>query len=391
MENRTSNQLQVREYTDWDSLPQSATSLLNDTYRPVPWLSVDWFKLLFDSGMDDARSLRLFTLHQGNGSESQIVALLVGRTPACPNGSIMRRRPISSNSISGLTGFQTHGFGLIISPCLDSATAWGEFISYLSSLQPSPCTLDFACLGTDPEKLNDIIDAFRRTRFKCYSYPIFTRRHQNTTGQSFHDYVASRPPKPRSLIKKQYLRKERKIDRDFRSEFRVFIKPAETGDAVAAYHRVAEASWKPAERFPHFMSSLISLGLASGFLHLYALFLDDHPVSTAVVFLDDRNATIFRNDYDPEYSTYSIGAVLLCKMMRHLLDEQGIDRLDCGRDDEYYKKIWASELETVYGIVAYDTSTTIGLRGCIRHQYELFTSGVKTGLLRLIGRPRMTS
>jgi len=336
--------------------------------------------------MDDDRRLRLFGLERGPDGNREAVALLAARSPACPNGSIMNRRPIGLHSISALTGFQTHSFGIIAAPDCDRATAWEMLVGHLTSLEPSPGIVDLACLGTDPDELARVMARFQLTRFTPCLYANFSRRYEITRGQSFDDYVASRPPTPRSLIKKQYMRKERKIEREFRAEFRVFTTGDDTPGARDAYDRVAAASWKPPERFPRFMSSLIELGLAEGFLRLFVLSLDDEPVATALVFIDGKNATIFRNDYDPNYSQYSVGAVSLCKTLRYLLDEEGIDRLDCGRDDEEYKRIWASGLETVHGIVAYDRATVTGARGLLQHRLEQLRSATKAGVLRVAGR-----
>ena len=366
----------VQEFTDWDALPERYAPLLAQAQVPVPWLTVHWFKLIFELGMDDNRRLRLFGLEVPTANGMLPVALLAARSPACPNGTIMHRRPIHPHSLSAVTGFQSHVFDLLVAPDFDRGRAWEAFGRHLCATGTLLHTIDLACLGPDYVTAHTVARSLRRRGFRPYVYRNFERRFQRELDDTFAAYASSR----RAV--KEYLRKERKLDREFDTQFAVFDDTADVEKARADYKEVAEASWKPPERFPEFMDALISQGLASGFVRIFAFYIDHQPVATVFAFVHDHNATLYRNDYNPDWYRRSVGSVCLCKALRHLIDEERIKSLDCGRDDEGYKQYWASSVETIYGVVAYNLMTSTGARGWVLHQIDR----TKTAIKFLIGK-----
>ena len=63
----------------------------------------------------------------------------------------------------------------------------------------------------------------------------------------------------------------------------------------------------------------------------------------------------------------SPGTVLTALMLRHLLDNEHVARIDFGRGDDAYKQGWAAERRQRVGVLLVDPWRPAGLMALLRH------------------------
>jgi CelD/BcsL family acetyltransferase involved in cellulose biosynthesis len=82
--------------------------------------------------------------------------------------------------------------------------------------------------------------------------------------------------------------------------------------------------------------------------------------------------------HDEAFKAHSPGTVLTAMMIRHLLDNERVTRIDFGRGDDAYKQGWAVERQQRVGVVLVDPGRPAGLVALLRHRFGgIVASGLK--------------
>jgi hypothetical protein len=178
-------------------------------------------------------------------------------------------------------------------------------------------------------------------------------------------YLAARPSALRHTVE----RKGRRAARDTR--FTLLTDPGPALEAgIDAFHAVRAGSWKPAEPFPEFDAALMRAAAAAGVLRLGTLHrvADGAPLAAQYWILDQdgTRATVPKLFHLEAERAASPGTVLTAMMVRHLITEGRVRRLDFGRGDDAYKAHWVSDRGQLIGLLLADPRHPAGLAALAR-------------------------
>ncbi len=149
-------------------------------------------------------------------------------------------------------------------------------------------------------------------------------------------------------------RKERKMEK----EFNVQIGLAENRDEVSVrmdhFIEQHQNRWSQRQRpgafysdaFCAFHKKVSERFFEKGYLKLYYLELNQKPVASYYLFNYNNAVLFYLSGFDPVYSRYSPGAVLMGRVIRDAI-YQGMDEFDFMRGESDYKFKWTTEKRVV--------------------------------------------
>ena len=192
-------------------------------------------------------------------------------------------------------------------------------------------------VGDDDPSVTDLQRALEAAGCHCERNFRFYNWILRLEGESFADYLASRPSRLRNTIR----RKQRKLQRDHDLEIRLHIGE-EAPHAMRDYHTVYRASWKANEQYEDFLDGMVERFSRAGATRLGVLHADGQPIAAQLWFVMYRKASIFRLAYDEKWRSYSPGSILTSHLMRHVIDIDGVEEVDFLTGNEAYKQEWMS-------------------------------------------------
>ena len=304
-------------YTDWNQLPESANALFDGGSRVSIFFSRPWFENLTTTVIPDDQSLLLACVIEGDG----ILAIL----------PLVR----SGNHLFSLTHLYSSLYGLLLVPhdqqeilqCL----VQGIKKMPVDSIRLGPVAED------DPELLM-LHQVMESSGFEYHRRFRFYNWIHRVQGQSFEDYMASRPSRVRNTI----ARKQRKLKRECGYEIRLYTDQF-LQQALADYNAVYRASWKAFEQFDDFIEGLAYSLSAAGWLRLAILYIEDKPAAAQFWFVAHGKASIFKLVYDDAWKQYSPGSILISYLMEHVIEIDKVEEIDFLTGNDAYKQDWMSE------------------------------------------------
>ena len=209
-----------------------------------------------------------------------------------------------------------------------------------------------------------LADALRRAGLFVTSTFNSGTWYEDTAGLSFAEYAAARP----SQLLNTWRRKRRRIESGGRLTKSFFGENVPIDQAVADYEIVYAASWKPPERFPHFVPALIRLAAELGALRLGFYYIDGSPAAVQFWIVWNDRAVICKLAHDKRFDDLSLGTLLTMDMFERVLSEDRPREISLGRGDDAYKMLWLPRRRERWGITAANPRTLRGLRLGIRRR-----------------------
>lgn len=304
-------------YTDWDQLPESADELFAQGAQDSIFLSRPWFENLAAAGLDEKQSLVLACVVSGD----KVLAILPLIKSAGTTGYALKhrytpfysllladaeQRRILDYLVQGLSRLSVHS--LLLEPVADDDRS-------INGLQRSLETAGFSC--------------DRSFRFYNWIYRV--------QGQSYADYIASRPARLRNTI----ARKKRKLEREHGYEIRLFSGD-EVPQAMSDYYAPYNASWKANEQYAGFLDGIVASFSRPGWSRLAVLYVQDKPIAAQLWFVLHGKASIFRLAYDETWKSYSPGTILTSFLMEYVIDVDRVREIDFLTGNDAYKQDWMS-------------------------------------------------
>lgn len=136
-------------------------------------------------------------------------------------------------------------------------------------------------------------------------------------------------------------------------------------EALLAYERVYEKSWKVREPFPQFMPGLVRASAGRGWLRLGLAWLHDQPVAAQVWIVANGKASIYKLAHDEAFKTYAPGTLLTALLMQHVIDKDKVTEVDYLIGDDAYKRTWLSDRRERWGLIAYNVRVKSGVLGLL--------------------------
>jgi CelD/BcsL family acetyltransferase involved in cellulose biosynthesis len=185
--------------------------------------------------------------------------------------------------------------------------------------------------------LGELRAGARQAGLLVLRFDHFGNWHEDVANLDWSAYLLGRPGALRETIRRRLRRAEQRSD----ARFDLFTRPEQMEQAVAAFESVYRRSWKDTEPFPAFNAALIRTTAASGWLRLGVWSIGAEPVAVQFWVVTGGTAIVLKLAHDEAFKAHSPGTVLTALMLRHLLDQEHVSRIDFGRGDDAYKQGWA--------------------------------------------------
>ncbi len=237
-------------------------------------------------------------------------------------------------------------------------------VEKIASERPQWDRLMFHALDPLQSYFAPLASALSRCGYSVETYCQFGTWYENTAGMSFRDFLARRPSQLRNI----YKRKLAGIERQASLAFKLYHIGAGLEEAISDYEAIYRQSWKQPEPHPLFVANLARFCARLGALRLGILSVDGRPAAAQLWIVWRGEATIFKLAHDQVWDRFSIGTLLTMRMMERVLDDDRPQRVDFGRGDDAYKRLWLPHRTERWGIIAVNWRTPRGFVAALRQR-----------------------
>lgn len=202
-----------------------------------------------------------------------------------------------------------------------------------------------------------------RSGLRVLRFAHFGNWYEDVAGLDWSAYLLRRPGALRETIRRRLRRAERLEG----ARFDLFTSPREMDGAAAAFESVYARSWKEPEPYPAFNVALMRAMAQPGWLRFGLWSIGGEAVAVQFWVLRDNTAIVLKLAHDEAYKAHSPGTVLTALMLRHLLEQEHVARIDFGRGDDDYKQGWAAQRRQRIGLLLVNPWRASGASALLRH------------------------
>lgn len=184
----------------------------------------------------------------------------------------------------------------------------------------------------------------------------------DTAGLSYGDYLQRVPssfPGTSEKRRQAFLRKGS-------GSISIAASEAELDAQIDAYQRVYAESWKVPEPFPDFIPGLIRLAARRGWLRLGIVRVGDEPAAAQLWFVVEGRALIYKVAYVERFNKLSVGSILSCALLDHVISVDRVREVDFLSGDDAYKAKWMFARRDRHTLLAFNPWRWRGLIGALR-------------------------
>jgi len=212
-----------------------------------------------------------------------------------------------------------------------------------------------------------LLDAQEKAGWRgVHMYFCFGNWIHDTNGQTYDNYLASRPSKLRNTIR----RKQQKFVPGSKGELSLITGSHELDTGIDQFNTVYRNSWKMEEPYPDFIPALVRLAAARGWLRLGIATYNTLPVAAQIWLIHNGTAYIYKLAYDDNFKSLSPGTVLTAFMFENVMNNDNVTRIDYLSGDDVYKRDWMSTRRERHGIAAYNPATFRGFFDLALHRLK---------------------
>jgi len=124
----------------------------------------------------------------------------------------------------------------------------------------------------------------------------------------------------------------------------------------AAYEQIYAASWKPEEGHPALLRAFAEAEGAGGRLRMGIARIEGVPVAAQYWTVEDGTAFIHKLAHVEDSLKASPGTLLSAALFRHVIEVDGVKRVDFGTGNDGYKRDWMNRHEPLWRIEAFNPS-----------------------------------
>ncbi len=326
-------------------LPPAARALLDRAPDRDLFCTTAWFETVLACGMAADATPRFVVC---GGAGRPVVLLPMQLLPG-------------GRGLASLTTPYTCRYQPLCAPGADAAALTAGFTKFARYCRAWP-TVRLDALDDAAPWLPALLDGASAAGLAGRTFDHFGNWHESVAGLDWAGYLAAREGPLRETIRRRLARATRAGGR-----FELVTGGDALEPGIAAYETVYAQSWKPAEPFPMFNAALMRATAAQGLLRLGLYWRDDRPVAAQIWIVENGQATVLKLAHDEAAKAESPGTVLTALMLRHLLDQEHVGRIDFGRGDDPYKRLWAGERRQRIGVVLANPRHPRGLAFLARH------------------------
>ena len=336
----------IRVYSSFDELPEEVASRCAAARQTNLFLSLDWFRVLFETSLASTLRPRIYVVF---GPQGDTRCVLVCGTEI---GS-------SARVLWSMSNYYTMEYAPI--HCADAAQrdeAIDALVSHIAAERPRWTRLRLGLLVETNADTARIAAALEREGFDVQHFFQYENWYLPVAGSTFKDYFGSRSSQVRNTIS----RKQKKLEKAHRVDIEVVAGDVpELAQKVRDFMTVYGSSWKQPEPHPGFIPALAGCCARLGILRLGLLYVDGQPAAAQLWITVAGKATIYKLAYDERFAELGVGSVLSKEMFRVAIDEDRVAEIDYGVGSEPYKRDWMSGVRRIEGLEAYNRKTIEGV------------------------------
>lgn len=172
-------------------------------------------------------------------------------------------------------------------------------------------------------------------------------RHWLDLGDMDHDaWWATRPGALRSTVQRKA--KKGVVDIQLLTEF--------DPGSWAAYEQIYAASWKPEEGHPALLRAFAEMESARGTFRMGIARIEHLPVAAQFWTVEGGTAFIHKLAHVEDSLKASPGTLLSAALFRHVIEVDGVRRVDFGTGNDAYKRDWMNRHDPLWRIEAFNPS-----------------------------------
>ena len=348
----------VYVYKSFSQVPDYYRNFLREAGQSNFFISLDWFENLAINAIESNTELRIYGLEEN----SRVLIILVMRTPRSVQGSLLRNEKIYGRTLSSLTNFQSCEFIPVIDPSISEPSKLMSYLfAYIIKEKPTWDLIEINSMPVDGEAFSATYAAISDAGFIVQKRLHFDNRYEIYHSINFDTYLSQRSSSDRKQFQ-NYARKRRKLEKDHVLNFRIVTKDVtDIEQLIIDYATIHASSWKEEEAFEFFMPNLLRIAARGGILRMGILYVDGVPVATEVGLLSNKRATMIKTAYNAQFREFSVGAIVMMEVIKHLIDIDHVQEIDFGRNEQSYKKLWMPLSRMRWGILACNPYTAKGL------------------------------
>ncbi|WP_407673043.1 GNAT family N-acetyltransferase [Novosphingobium beihaiensis] len=177
-----------------------------------------------------------------------------------------------------------------------------------------------------------LTEAFRAAGWLVLREACDTNHVLPVEGRSYEAYIAARPGRLRTTLK----RKSGKVETQVLTHF--------DEDVWAAYEDIYAESWKPEEGSPDFLRAFARAEGGAGRLRLGVARVGGEAVAAQMWTVEGGTAFIHKLAHREAAKPFSPGSVLTAALFRHVIDGDAVDLVDFGTGGDPYKRDWMEQV-----------------------------------------------
>ncbi len=177
-------------------------------------------------------------------------------------------------------------------------------------------------------------NAFRNAGWIVLRSPCDTNHILHVQGRTYAEYLADRPGRVRTTLK----RKAKKVEVSLAALF--------SPEDWAAYENVYADSWKPEEGDPAMLRRFAEAESAAGRYRFAIARHEGEPVAAQFWTVDGGTAYIHKLAHRENAKALSPGTTVTAALFAQVIDTDGVTMVDFGTGDDPYKRDWMEATRT---------------------------------------------
>lgn len=379
--------MKARVFRNLDSVPSIYREFLNQIEHDNFFYGARWFDNFSNTALEPHATVHIYAVEDG-ASTPRPRALLMARSPAGQNGSLLQDRSLGERTLASMTSYQSMTFApLVRDEEEDLETVMHVLVKKICSERPSWSLIDLNLMDPTSPVFQAAEAAFREEGMRVYPYVYAECVYERIEGRSFAEFLQSR----RSVVRKTFQRRLRSLERQGEGRFELIAGPADVERGILNYERVCAQSWKDAEPFPKHTAGLIRASAAADALRLGFLYFGDEPIATQIWIVSSGKASIYKLHYNLGFKKYSVGSVLTARMMEHAIDVDRVEEVNFGVGSQPHKRDWLHKSRPLGGLLVFNPRTAGGIREFVRYRSRKVLTRIRTRVRPIVQRARANS
>jgi CelD/BcsL family acetyltransferase involved in cellulose biosynthesis len=330
----------IEVFTSLDALPEDAASLFaaSTTFFSM---RVWWKTVLTHALPPNAQPFLL--LVRRNGQASGLFPMLLDR---------------AGGGFRALTTPYTCLYEpLVVMGITDRASLFAEVARYCRAF----ATTRFDAL--DQAAAAEIAQGAARAGLMVAPFDHFGNWHEDVAGLDWAAWLARRPGALRETIR----RRTRQAERLENAQFTLYRDQNDIANGIAAFEAVYARSWKDPEPYPSVNPAQIRAAAEPGFARVGVWWIGGEPAAAQFWIVERDQAMVLKLAHDETFKAHSPGTVLTAWMIRHMVEQEHVAKVDFGRGDDEYKQGWVADRRQRLGLLLINPRRLGGMIALARH------------------------